>query len=152
MWTANYQNRLLVVLISCSSYKTLPLCWVQKRMLCLGSWCGRAVCRAELIPLLETNSIQLQQAGWCAHLHLLEEWEDLGNTKFILGCLLNNVSQHLAKGKFQGLKLIFIPSVPALAGWLLLVSDVVPDWTWLYVRHTICAWVEKHWEDFKSLS
>lgn len=73
VWTANYQNRLLVVLISCSSYKTLPLCWVQKRMLWLGSWCGRAVCRAELIPLLETNSIQLQQAGWCAHLHLLEE-------------------------------------------------------------------------------
>lgn len=49
----------------------------------------------------------------------------------MLGCLLNNISQHLAKGKFQGLKLILIPSVPAFAGWLLLVSDTVPAWTGL---------------------
>lgn len=51
VWTATEQNRLLGVHISCSSYKALPLRWVQKRVLWLGSWCGHAVCRAELVPL-----------------------------------------------------------------------------------------------------
>lgn len=130
VWTVTEQNRLLGVHGSCSSYRALPLLWVQKRMLWLGSWCGCAVCRAELVPLRgDQQHPAFSRQASAAHIHFMEELGDLSHTKFILGCLLNNVSQPLAKGTFQGLKLILIPSVPGLAGWLLLVSDVVPDWT-----------------------
>lgn len=66
VWTAAELTRLLGVHILCSSYKALPLCWVQKRILWLGSWCGCAICRAELEPLhMETNNIQPSAGAAC---------------------------------------------------------------------------------------
>lgn len=74
VWTATEQNRLLGVHISCSSYKAVPLFWVQERILWLGSWCGHAVCRAELVPLRgDQQHPAFSRQDGAAYVHLLVE-------------------------------------------------------------------------------
>lgn len=73
VWTATEQNRLLGFHSSCSSYKALPLLWVQKRVLWLGGWYKCAVCRAELVPLCGNQQHPAFSRQAAAYIHLMEE-------------------------------------------------------------------------------